>query len=81
MTKTTGADEELLAAARRRLGTRDDAETVDTALRLIVAADELPRVSRLAESGTVADEFLDYMAAGGLPDLDDEQVMAAAWRE
>lgn len=60
-------DDELLERAAEVLHTRTKRDTVNTALREVVA-----RRARLAE--------LDRLAKGELPDLGDPKVMAEAWR-
>ena len=60
-------DDVLLAAARSLLGTTTKKATVNAALAEVVAV----RGRRQAVARLVA---------GGLPDLGDAEVMAAAWR-
>lgn len=60
-------DDDLLRRASELLGTRTKRETVNAALREVVA-----RRARMAE--------LDRLARGELPDLGDPDVMAQAWR-
>ncbi len=60
-------DEELLAAAKLLLGTTTKKDTVNAALAQVVAIQ--------GRRGVV-----EHLAAGGLPDLADPEVMAAAWR-
>ncbi len=60
-------DDELLQQASDLLHTRTKRDTVNAALREVVA-----RRARLVE--------LDRLARGELPDLGDPHVMAEAWR-
>lgn len=59
-------DEEYLAAAQEVLRTETKKDTVNAALRAVAAMAARRR-------------DLERLAAGGLPDLLDEQVMRAAW--
>jgi Arc/MetJ family transcription regulator len=68
MTKTLiEIDDEYLAAAQQALGTRTKKDTVNAALREVTALAARRRDLR-------------RLASGGLPDLEDEAVMQAAWR-
>lgn len=60
-------DDDLLVRAAELLQTRTKRDTVNAALREVVA-----RRARMAE--------LDRLAGGELPDLADPAVMAQAWR-
>jgi Arc/MetJ family transcription regulator len=60
-------DEEYLAAAQRVLGTATKKDTVNAALREVTALAARRR-------------DLQRLTAHGLPDLDDEDVMRAAWQ-
>ena len=60
-------DEEYLAAAQRALHTETKKDTVNAALRAVAALAARRR-------------DLQRLASGGLPDLEDEQVMRAAWQ-
>ena len=60
-------DEESLAAAQRILGTSTKKDTVNAALRQVTAAAARRRDLR-------------RLTSRGLPDLEDEDVMRAAWR-
>jgi len=60
-------DEEYLAAAQRALGTVTKKDTVNTALREVAALAARRR-------------DLHRLTSGSLPDLEDEDVMQAAWR-
>lgn len=60
-------DDEYLAAAQQALGTVTKKDTVNTALREVAALAARRR-------------DLDRLTSGGLPDLEDEDVMQAAWR-
>ncbi|HTZ27067.1 MAG TPA: type II toxin-antitoxin system VapB family antitoxin [Streptosporangiaceae bacterium] len=60
-------DEQYLAAAQRELGTTTKKDTVNTALREVAALAARRRDLR-------------RLLSGGLPDLEDEAVMQAAWR-
>jgi Arc/MetJ family transcription regulator len=60
-------DSELLARAARVLGTKTKKDTVNEALRRVVV-DQIRR------------NHVDELAAGGLPDLADPEVVAGAWR-
>jgi Arc/MetJ family transcription regulator len=60
-------DDDLLAAARPLLRTKTKKDTVNAALAEVVAI--------RGRSAAV-----DHLASGGLPDLEDAEVMAAAWR-
>ncbi|MBK5306886.1 MAG: hypothetical protein JJD92_09390 [Frankiaceae bacterium] len=60
-------DDDVLAAARTALGTRTIKDTVNRALSDASAA-------------ALRRQFVARVAAGGLPDLGDPDVMAAAWR-
>ena len=68
MTKTLiEIDDEYLAAAQQALGTSTKKDTVNAALREVTALAARRR-------------DLDRLASHGLPDLEDEDVMRAAWR-
>lgn len=60
-------DDDLLGRAAELLNTRTKRDTVNAALRVVVA-----RQARMAE--------LDRLARGELPDLADPDVTAQAWR-
>jgi len=60
-------DEEYLAAAQQALGTATKKDTVNTALREVAALAARRR-------------DLHRLTSGGLPDLEDEDVMRAAWQ-
>lgn len=60
-------DEDYLAAAQRVLGTTTKKDTVNAALREVTALAARRR-------------DLQRLTAHGLPDLDDEDVMRAAWQ-
>ena len=60
-------DEEYLAAAQRALHTETKKDTVNAALRAVAALAARRRDLR-------------RLASGGLPDLEDEQVMRSAWQ-
>jgi Arc/MetJ family transcription regulator len=60
-------DEEYLAAAQQALHTETKKDTINAALREVAALAARRR-------------DLQRLASGGLPDLDDEEVMDAAWR-
>jgi Arc/MetJ family transcription regulator len=60
-------DEEYLAAARQALHTETKKDTVNAALRAVAALAARRR-------------DLQRLVTGGLPDLEDEQVMRAAWQ-
>ena len=67
MTKTLiEIDDEYLAAAQQALGTTTKKDTVDAALREVTALAARARDGRRPPAG--------------LPDLEDEDVMRAAWR-
>jgi len=61
-------DEQYLAAAQEALHTQTKKDTVNAALREVAALAARRR-------------DLQRLTAGGLPDLDDEEVMRAAWRQ
>jgi Arc/MetJ family transcription regulator len=61
-------DEEYLAAAQKALRTRTKKDTVNAALREVVSLAARRR-------------DLQRLASGGLPDLEDEEVMRGAWRQ
>lgn len=61
-------DEQYLAAAQEALHTQTKKDTVNAALREVAALAARRR-------------DLQRLAAGGLPDLEDEEVMRAAWRQ
>jgi Arc/MetJ family transcription regulator len=61
-------DEEYLAAAQRVLRTETKKDTVNAALREVAALDARRR-------------DLQRLASGGLADLEDGEVMRAAWRQ
>jgi Arc/MetJ family transcription regulator len=60
-------DEQYLAAAQRELGTRTKKDTVNTALREVAALAARRR-------------DLQRLTSRSLPDLEDEDVMRAAWQ-
>jgi Arc/MetJ family transcription regulator len=60
-------DEEYLAAAQQALHTETKKDTVNAALRAVAALAARRR-------------DLQRLATGGLPDLEDEQVMRSAWQ-
>lgn len=60
-------DDELLGRAAAHLGTRTKKDTVNTALALVVRA-------------AAFDDFVEFVAEGGLDDLSDPAVMMQAWR-
>ena len=60
-------DEEYLAAAQQALHTETKKDTVNTALRTVAALAARRR-------------DLQRLVTGGLPDLEDEQVMRSAWQ-
>ena len=60
-------DDDVLAAARGALETTTIKDTVNRALAEAAAA-------------ALRRQFVEFMAADGLPDLRDPDVMAAAWR-
>jgi Arc/MetJ family transcription regulator len=60
-------DEEYLAAAQQVLHTQTKKDTVNAALRAVAALAARRR-------------DLQRLVSGGLPDLEDEQVMSAAWQ-
>lgn len=60
-------DEEYLAAAQRALHTETKKDTVNAALRAVAAL-----AARRSD--------LQRLTSGGLPDLEDEQVMRSAWQ-
>lgn len=60
-------DEETLAVAAEVLGTGTKKDTVNAALRAVAALAARRR-------------DLQRLIAGGLPDLEDAEVMAAAWQ-
>ena len=60
-------DEEALAAAQEALGTSTKKDTVNAALRAVAALAARRR-------------DLQRLVSGGLSDLADDQVMAAAWQ-
>ena len=60
-------DDELCAQAAQILGTKTKVSTVNAALKEIVSAHKRR-------------EFLEWLAAGNLPDLADAEVMESAWR-
>jgi Arc/MetJ family transcription regulator len=60
-------DEDTLAAAQEVLGTSTKKDTVNAALRAVAALAARRR-------------DLQRLVSGGLPDLEDEQVMRAAWQ-
>jgi Arc/MetJ family transcription regulator len=60
-------DEEYLAAAQQALGTASKKDTVNAALREVTALAARRR-------------DLQRLTSHGLPDLEDEDVMQAAWR-
>ena len=61
-------DEESLAAAAEVLQTRTKKDTVNAALRAVAALAARRR-------------DLDRLVSGGLPDLEDAEVMRAAWQQ
>jgi Arc/MetJ family transcription regulator len=61
-------DEESLDAAQRVLGTATKKDTVNAALRQVAALAARRR-------------DLHRLTSGGLPDLQDEDVMRAAWQQ
>ena len=68
MTKTlVEIDDEYLAAAQQALGTATKKDTVNAALREVAALAARRR-------------DLQRLASGGLPDLEDQDVMQAAWQ-
>jgi Arc/MetJ family transcription regulator len=68
MTKTLiEIDDEYLAAAQQALGTATKKDTVNAALREVTALAARRR-------------DLYRLTSGGLPDLEDEDVMRAAWQ-
>ena len=68
MTKTLiEIDDEYLAAAQQALGTTTKKDTVNTALREVAALAARRR-------------DLNRLTSRGLPDLEDEAVMRAAWQ-
>jgi Arc/MetJ family transcription regulator len=68
MTKTLiEIDDEYLAAAQQALGTTTKKDTVNAALREVTALAARRR-------------DLDRLTSRGLPDLEDEGVMRAAWQ-
>jgi Arc/MetJ family transcription regulator len=68
MTKTLiEIDDEYLAAAQQALGTTTKKDTVNAALREVTALAARRR-------------DLHRLTSGGLPDLEDEDVMRAAWQ-
>ena len=68
MTKTlVEIDDEYLAAAQRALGTATKKDTVNAALREVAALAARRR-------------DLQRLISGGLPDLEDQDVMLAAWQ-
>ncbi len=60
-------DEEYLAAAQQALHTKTKKDTVNAALRAVAALAARRR-------------DLQRLVSGGLPDLEDEQVMRSAWQ-
>jgi len=60
-------DEEMLTAAQQALGTNTKKETVNAALRAVTALAARRR-------------DLQRLISGGLPDLEDAEVMRAAWQ-
>ena len=60
-------DDETLAAAQEALGTSTKKDTVNAALRAVAALAARRR-------------DLQRLVSAGLPDLADDQVMAAAWQ-
>jgi Arc/MetJ family transcription regulator len=60
-------DDEYLAAAQQALGTATKKDTVNAALREVAALAARRR-------------DLHRLTSGGLPDLEDEDVMQAAWQ-
>ena len=68
MTKTlVEIDDEYLAAAQQALGTATKKDTVNAALREVAALAARRR-------------DLQRLTSSGLPDLEDQDVMLAAWR-
>jgi Arc/MetJ family transcription regulator len=68
MTKTlVEIDDDYLAAAQQALGTTTKKDTVNAALREVAALAARRR-------------DLHRLTSGGLPDLEDEDVMRAAWQ-
>lgn len=68
MTKTLiEIDDDYLAAAQQALGTTTKKDTVNAALREVTALAARRR-------------DLQRLTSGGLPDLDDEDVMRAGWQ-
>jgi Arc/MetJ family transcription regulator len=68
MAKTlVDVNEEYLAAAREVLHTETKKDTINAALRAVVALAARRR-------------DLQRLASGGLPDLEDAEVMRAAWQ-
>jgi len=68
MTKTlVEIDDEYLAAAQQALGTATKKDTVNAALREVAALAARRR-------------DLQRLASGGLPDLEDQDVMRAGWQ-
>ena len=68
MTKTlVEIDDEYLAAAQQALGTTTKKDTVNAALREVTAL-------------TARRRDLQRLISGGLPDLEDQDVMPAAWQ-
>ena len=68
MTKTlVEIDDEYLAAAQQALGTATKKDTVNAALREVAALAARRR-------------DLQRLTSGSLPDLEDEDVMLAAWQ-
>jgi Arc/MetJ family transcription regulator len=61
-------DDEYLAAAQQALGTATKKDTVNAALREVAALAARRR-------------DLHRLTSGGLPDLEDEDVMQAAWQQ
>jgi Arc/MetJ family transcription regulator len=61
-------DEQYLAAAQEVLHTQTKRDTVNAALREVAALAARRRDLR-------------RLVSGGLPDLEDEEVMRAAWRQ
>ncbi|MCD0443875.1 type II toxin-antitoxin system VapB family antitoxin [Glycomyces sp. A-F 0318] len=60
-------DDELCAQAAEILGTTTKVSTVNAALKELVAQHKRR-------------EFLEWLAAGNLPDLADPEIMESAWR-
>ena len=68
MTKTLiDIDDEYLAAAQQALGTATKKDTINAALREVAALAARRR-------------DLHRLTSGGLPDLEDKDVMRAAWQ-